>query len=204
MRQELERDRYLEDSELEALLRATRERRHQNAPRDLAMFATLSTTGIRPGELVTLRVKDLHLAEREAWIRIRRLKTRQPGGRLADIPISRTLARTLRGYVRAAGLTVRRGVIEGEQLEARVFPIGVRNLEILFRRYAALAKLSSVYTLYALRHTALTRALRATGDLRLVQDMAGHASPQTTAIYAHVSPQKKRATAEALGAVLGG
>jgi len=53
-----------------------------------------------------------------------------------------------------------------------------------------------------LRHTSLTRLYSRTKDLRLVQTAAGHASPTTTAIYAHVSGEDLRdamiETAEAL------
>jgi integrase/recombinase XerD len=40
---------------------------------------------------------------------------------------------------------------------------------------------------HLLRHTALTRLYDDTKDIRLVQDVAGHEDPKTTAIYAHVS-----------------
>ncbi len=40
---------------------------------------------------------------------------------------------------------------------------------------------------YLLRHTALTRLYERTRDIRLVQDVAGHSDPKTTAIYAHIS-----------------
>lgn len=40
---------------------------------------------------------------------------------------------------------------------------------------------------HLLRHTALTRLYDATKDIRLVQDVAGHDDPKTTAIYAHTS-----------------
>lgn len=40
---------------------------------------------------------------------------------------------------------------------------------------------------HVLRHTALTAALDGTGDLRAVQDLAGHARPETTAGYTRAS-----------------
>lgn len=43
---------------------------------------------------------------------------------------------------------------------------------------------------HSMRHTAATELLGATGDLRMVQEYLGHASAQTTAIYAHVRPER--------------
>ena len=45
---------------------------------------------------------------------------------------------------------------------------------------------------HLLRHTALTRLYDATKDIRLVQDVAGHDDPKTTAIYAHTSAANLR------------
>ena len=39
---------------------------------------------------------------------------------------------------------------------------------------------------HSLRHTAGTLSMRAGADLRQVQDLLGHADPQTTSIYSHV------------------
>lgn len=43
------------------------------------------------------------------------------------------------------------------------------------------------------RHTCLTEIVDATGDLRAAQEIAGHASPTTTALYTRASDERKRA-----------
>lgn len=53
-------------------------------------------------------------------------------------------------------------------------------------------------TAHRLRHTIATDLLDATGDLRLVQDFLGHASPATTAIYTRVSSARMSAAVIAL------
>lgn len=47
--------------------------------------------------------------------------------------------------------------------------------------------------LHRLRHWYLTQVLRSTRDLRLTQDLAGHASPDTTAVYTAVADDLRRA-----------
>ena len=58
-------------------------------------------------------------------------------------------------------------------------------------------------TPHTLRHTSATRTLRATGNLRIVQDNLGHARLETTRIYTHVQDAERQAAAEALPPVDG-
>ncbi len=49
-----------------------------------------------------------------------------------------------------------------------------------------------VMTPHSLRHAFATKILEAPGDLAVVQDMLGHASPATTRVYAKVSSKRMR------------
>ena len=51
---------------------------------------------------------------------------------------------------------------------------------------------------HVLRHTALATALDATGDLRAVQELAGHARPETTAGYTRVRRDRLEAAVSAI------
>jgi integrase len=59
---------------------------------------------------------------------------------------------------------------------------------------AGLGKIST----HVLRHTALATALDATRDLRAVQELAGHASPETTAIYTRATKARLEAAVAAI------
>ena len=194
MHDTLLRDDYLTDVQLQSFMREIRGRHHVHRLRNHALFATLANTGIRPGEAVKLTVGDLHLADREPWIRIRRLKSRREQGRLQDLPVSRGLARVLKRHVDKLGLA---GPLGETEPATPVFPMTVRNVELLFHFYAKRARLRGRFRLYCLRHTALDRAHRASrGDLRLVQEIAGHKSPVTTSIYVRTDPVRMRRVIE--------
>lgn len=67
----------------------------------------------------------------------------------------------------------------------KLFRITRRQVERLFHYYAKQAGIRGRY-LYVLRHTAATRAYRATRDIKVVQELLGHERPETSSIYAHV------------------
>lgn len=56
------------------------------------------------------------------------------------------------------------------------------------------------FVIHALRHTFAVRMLEAGEDIRVLQYLMGHAKPETTAIYAHVSPRLIKGAVERLEA----
>jgi integrase/recombinase XerC len=63
----------------------------------------------------------------------------------------------------------------------------VRQVQLLLKRYLALADLPLDITPHKLRHSYATHLLNAGADLRLVQELLGHVNLATTQIYTHVS-----------------
>jgi integrase/recombinase XerC len=73
-------------------------------------------------------------------------------------------------------------VVSGSQAR-----LGVRQVQLLLKRYLALAELPMDLTPHKLRHSYATHLLNAGADLRLVQELLGHAQLATTQVYTHVS-----------------
>jgi integrase/recombinase XerC len=190
----LTRDRYLSDPEVTRLLRVARERAMHRAVgiRDHLLLAILVNTGIRPGEALALVAGDFVLADHSPMMRVRRLKKRRERGVLDDLPISRTLGRAVRAYIRVKRLAP----------DALLFPVKIRRAQLMFRTLAERAGLPESVTLYSLRHTAGTRLYNATLDLRLTQEQLGHANARTTEIYTHVSTERRRRAVDLAGTLL--
>ncbi len=65
--------------------------------------------------------------------------------------------------------------------------LSARQVQLLLKRYLALADLPADITPHKIRHSYATHLLDNGADLRLVQDLLGHASLSTTQVYTHVS-----------------
>ena len=77
-------------------------------------------------------------------------------------------------------------------LNSRGTPLGVRGLRYRLDRLMLRAGLPSGASVHTLRHSFASHLLEGGADLRVVQELLGHASLGTTQIYTHVSPQRLR------------
>ena len=103
----------------------------------------------------------------------------------------------------------RADVVRGKALpHNRLTPDGARSaLRALRRRMGAdpalFALIVDLRSPHAARHTAATTLLEATdGDVRLVQEVLGHATLETLRVYTEITDRRKRAAYERLGAYL--
>jgi len=154
--------------------------------RDVAMLEVLYATGCRASEVCSLRVRDLSLGERH-------LRCEGKGGKQRMVPIgSRAIAAIERYCEQLRGeLAARANQPPLELFLSRTGkPLDRIQLWRLVKRYAARAGIDADISPHSLRHSFATHLLAGGADLRMVQEMLGHASIQTTQIYTHVEHSK--------------
>jgi integrase len=171
--------------EVMALVRAAR------SQQDAAIFLTAAFTGLRRGELIALRWRDVDFAGQAVRVRASYAEghlTTPKSGKVRSVPMAPEVAKSL------ARLAERDDWTGDDDL---VFPgAGGYFLDgrSLSRRYAAAAERAGLRPLrfHDLRHTFGTRMI-GKADIRRVQEWMGHADVQTTMKYLHYVPREKDA-----------
>jgi integrase/recombinase XerC len=151
--------------------------------RDRAMVELLYGSGIRVGELVGLDVGSLDLAGGTA-------RVLGKGGKERIVPLGRWTGQALVAYLPLRESTVsrnRRPEPGPLFLGSRGGRITARAVQRLLKRRGLEIGAREPLHPHALRHSCATHLLDAGADLRVIQELLGHASLSTTQRYTHVS-----------------
>jgi site-specific recombinase XerD len=145
----------------------------------------LFTTGIRVGELCSIRLEDIDLLA--GTIKINGKGNRERRVFLVDDEI----ITQFQSYVSAR--QKRQPVTEHLLIKPRGSTLTPDQIRKHLHAHVEDLKLPRRITPHMLRHTAATQLLETGVDIRLVQKLLGHASISTTEIYTHVSDTKLQA-----------
>jgi site-specific recombinase XerD len=172
--------------EVRPLLQAVRDARRR------LCLTTIYACGLRLSEGVGLATRDLDSARMLVHVR------HGKGGRDRYVPLPARLLALLRDYWRTTAARWRhrhRGMDPVPPIGPWLFPnatgtgpLGATSLQKTLAavvRQSALTKHASVHTL---RHSYATHLLEQGVHLRTIQEVLGHRSPTTTAIYTHITP----------------
>jgi integrase/recombinase XerC len=146
--------------------------------RDRLALELLYGGGLRVSELVALDYGALENGGAVA-------RVRGKGGKERMCPVGRAAAEALAAF--RDGFAAKSGPEDPVLVMANGRRMGVRAVQLMLKRYLALAGLPLEFTPHKLRHAYATHLLNAGADLRLVQELLGHARLATTQIYTHVS-----------------
>ena len=160
--------------------------------RDRALLETLYATGCRASEVVDLKVGDVYLDSAFC-------KCTGKGNKQRVVPLGRPAVAALRAYmdvgVRAGKATA--GIAEAQEQPVFLSRSGKSISRIvlwgLVKKYCQRAGLSHKVSPHTLRHSFATHVLSGGADLRVVQELLGHSSIQTTQHYTHVDRDRLKA-----------
>lgn len=155
--------------------------------RDRALLELLYSTGARISEAVGLDLDDLDVPARTVLLAGK-------GGKQRLVPIGRPALAALQAYlVRARpGLAVRGlGSVTGRAgavfLNARGGRLSRQSAWQVLREAAERAGITAAVSPHTLRHSFATHLLEGGADVRVVQELLGHASVTTTQVYTLVT-----------------
>lgn len=178
---------YLEEEEL-ALSLAFIDGRYRN--RNLAIFLLMSYCGLRVGEVHRLNRSDYKKAKGT-------IEVFGKGRKWNEIPVPEALAAMLTEVERERIEPYREKEDaffvsqKGKRLSIRqIQKIAGQTFEAFKRQYPKLADMK--LSCHKLRHTFATMLLRNGVDIRVVKELMGHASIETTMIYTHVNDHQKK------------
>lgn len=179
----------LDEDEVEALLCSVAGD-DARAQRDRAILELLYATGIRISELVGLDLGDLDLED--GLVRVL-----GKGGRERVVPVGRAARAALRAYLGDGRLAQRRpGAARGGDavfLNARGGRLTRQSCWKIVREAGERVGLGARLSPHVLRHSCATHMLDHGADIRVVQELLGHARVSTTQVYTKVSPARLRA-----------
>jgi integrase/recombinase XerD len=159
--------------------------------RDRAILETLYGAGLRISELVGLDIDDVDLDAGHVLVRSGKgSKSRLvPLGRAARTAVGAYLTKVRPDLAKRSKLSSSRGALF---LNARGGRLSRQGCWKLLKAHAAGAGLGARVTPHTLRHSFATHMLDAGADIRVVQELLGHASLATTQVYTLVSDSKLR------------
>jgi integrase/recombinase XerC len=152
--------------------------------RDRLIVELLYATGIRVGELVSLDIDDVDRSRRV-------LRVLGKGRKERTVPYGQAADRALEDWLRLGRPDL---AVEGSGAALLLGQRGRRLDQRAARRvvhdHAQQLPAAPQLGPHALRHSAATHLLDGGADLRVVQELLGHASLATTQIYTHVSAER--------------
>ncbi len=156
------------------------------ALRDRAILELMYACGLRASEVTGLEIGDVDLREQM-------LRARGKGSKERVVPIGREAIAALRAYAEhgrpeLVGIANERHVF----VNSRGAGLTRQGLYKIIKGHAEAVGLGGRVSPHTLRHTFATHVLSGGCDLRVLQEMLGHADVATTQVYTHLSGERLR------------
>ena len=174
-------------SDVEAILTAAGEAGTTLAKRDRALLEFLYGTGARISEAVGLDIDDFDAAEGSVLLRGK-------GSKQRIVPVGSMAVAAVEDYARSArpALVSAKTPSAAMFLNARGGRLSRQSAWTVLVKAAERAGVTADVSPHTLRHSFATHLLDGGADVRVVQELLGHASVTTTQVYTLVTVEKLR------------
>ncbi len=180
LKQELSLPSFLFEDEIATLL--DRPVKDFWSARDLLLLEMLYSTGCRVAELVAINLMDLDFKEGS-------LRVIGKGKKERLVFVGARAKRAIKDYLlrRKAALTGLKSEPEAALfVNRRGGRLSVRGVQYILDRIVEASDLPKAVSPHTFRHSFATHILNRGGDIRVVQELLGHASLSTTQVYTHL------------------
>lgn len=154
--------------------------------RDALLLEMIYATGVRVGELVSLKLEDISSHRHE-------IKILGKGRKERYVLFGSRCERLLNQYLKQS-----RPLLIGEKIHSYLFvnvhgnPLTVSGVRYAIEKLLKAHPMSLHITPHTLRHTFATDLLNEGADLKVVQELLGHENLKTTQIYTHITNDRLR------------
>ena len=152
--------------------------------RDKAAIELLYATGMRVSEIVDLPIEGLNLD-------MGFVKCKGKGDKERIVPVGGKAREALSRYIENI-----RPAMAGKRHDTHLFlsrlgrKISRQTFWKMIKKYTKMARIKKDITPHTLRHSFATHLLERGADLRVVQEMLGHADISTTQLYTHINKER--------------
>jgi integrase/recombinase XerD len=183
-------ERYLPETlnelQVERLIESI-ETKHRLGLRDRAIVELLYASGLRISELANARLENMNFEERI-------LRVTGKGNKMRLVPVGRRACAALASYISTERPTLVKPRSGSEIfLSSRGTKLTTVRLWQIVKERARHSGLETNIYPHLLRHSFATHLLSNGADLRIIQEMLGHADISTTQVYTHVDQQRLKA-----------
>jgi integrase/recombinase XerD len=155
--------------------------------RDRAMVELLYASGLRISELANARLENLNFDERI-------LRVTGKGNKMRLVPVGRKACEAVAAYLSTERpKQVKRRTSSEIFLSSRGTKLTTTRIWQIVKKRAKQSGLEANIYPHLLRHSFATHLLSNGADLRIIQEMLGHADISTTQVYTHVDQQRLKA-----------
>lgn len=180
----------LSEVEIDQMLKGI-DRSTTEGERNIAMLETLYGSGLRVSEVVNLKISDLFLNDEFA-------KILGKGSKERLVPLSPVSVKLIHNYIQQirVHVPIAKGFEDIVFLNNRGKSLSRVMVFLIIKKLAIRAGIKKNISPHTFRHSFATHLIENGADLRVVQELLGHASITTTEIYTHLDKTYLRQTIE--------